>query len=179
MRYLASITALGLLVTPALARADNDSLFTIGLGGSAGFARAAAGQSVATDLRVRVRVLRGLGAELGFHPALASGLPSQGSSVSLSGLLYVVPTFPVGAYLKAGLEAPGLSEMVGFTGADVIYHGGAGVEYALGKHLTVGAELLFVGGVLGVSAGGHTISADAGGFSLHHYRAALELMFYL
>ncbi|MEO1482473.1 MAG: outer membrane beta-barrel protein [Myxococcota bacterium] len=124
-----------LLAFTATSHAASDSLLTLGVGTSMSM-RGDNTDQVAGNVRARTRFLLGFGAELTYEPA---GAGSEESSTALSGLLYLVPTSPVGGYVKAGIR----SDVLGRYGEDSDrYEGGAGIEVYLDDHWVLGAEYL-------------------------------------
>jgi hypothetical protein len=192
MRTLSLLVAT-LLLTPSLARADSDSLLTVGVGTGFGKISSRAGSaSYASDLRLRVRVLKGIGLEATYNPG---SVPTptldrvSEAKARLSALLFVMPTFPLGGYLKAGVAADSFAHAWNFIGDTVTYHAGGGLEVALGSHLMLGAEFLYlvpqVRAVMGSGQnGGSTQQQPATTtrspiFDKNNYRATASLMYYL
>lgn len=191
-----SRTATAMMLTLLAARgawADSDSLVTLGFGTAFGVVRSdtkASGMS--SDLRARLRLVRALGAEIAYNATDLQGPANatvQDSRLRLSALLYLVPTFPVGGYVKAGVGAPSFEQARRWVGDDVTYHGGGGLEVALGDHLVLGAEVLWLvppvsDVVPGLGESDDTAEEpDRPAFSLdnigRNYRAVLSLSYYL
>jgi hypothetical protein len=195
MRYLALVLALTLAPLET-ALADSDSLLTLGVGTALGLTDTAESDPVATgELLAKLRILLGLGVELSYNPWNDS--PRQGqltydSAFRLSGLLYIVPTTPVGGYLKVGVGSNDMRLLFDVTGETASYHGGGGLEIYLGKHVAIGGEFLFlVPGVHSVmaatglagdaqgQAGRSTSDVLSDAVAFQNYRAVLTLAYYL
>ncbi|MEL6544455.1 MAG: hypothetical protein AAFQ82_07500 [Myxococcota bacterium] len=128
------LVALGLLLGgPATAVAAPDSWLTLGVGTSMNME----GDSQLTgSLKTRLRLLLAFGAELSYQPAEAG---HSDSSTGVHGLLYLLPTSPVGGYLKAGWS----NGQLGTIGRnDDRYDVGGGFELYMGEHVALGAEYL-------------------------------------
>jgi hypothetical protein len=170
-----------LILLPTTAHADSDSLLTVGLGTAIGMTKldALPAQEVGGELKARARVLLGLGAELSYTPTPA-GETSQlvyDNRIRFSGLLYIVPTTPLGAYLKAGIGGEQLGGLFSLTAPTACYHGGAGLDLQLDEHLVLGGEVLWlVPGVASLAAG-HAVNGET--LAKANYRAALSIMYYL
>lgn len=123
--------------SPSTARASSDSLLTLGVGTSMSVGGGdTSGNALSGTVRSRLRVLLGLGAELTYAPA---GAGQRDATTGVHGLLYVLPTRPVGGYLKGGLTNARLGT---FGTEDDRYEVGFGLEFYLGEHVAVGAEYL-------------------------------------
>ncbi len=170
-----------LCLLPAAARADSDSLFTLGVGTSLGLSRlesAGTPAQVSGELRVRARVLLGLGGEASYTPnPIEAGAPLVYDNIlRLSGLLYVVPTSPVAGYLKLGIGAGTPQGLLSVSSRHACYHGGLGLEAHLGDHVVLGAEaLVLVPGVSGLLDDGSPWDA----VGLGNWRATLGVMYFL
>src|SRR5688572_29188328 len=91
------------VAAPTWAHAGSDSLLALGFGAGVGAQRSDDGGATTVELKARLRALRGLGAELAYDPVDDDADPVLGAPFRLSLLLYVVPTSPVGAFLKGGI----------------------------------------------------------------------------
>ncbi len=142
-------------------RADSDSLFTVGLGTAMGVNRSTPlggtpEATFTTELSVKLKALHVFGVEFSYAPT--DPAESQSAIVfdgpfRLSGLLYLVPTYPVTFYVKGGIGAGDIEDLVKIDGASNSYHGGAGLDVHIGENLVIGAEyLLLIPGVAGVKS---------------------------
>ena len=147
------------LLTTGAASADNDSLFTLGLGTAVGVNRSTplggtAETTFTTELSLKIKALYVFGFEFSYAPTdkvdEASPLVFD-STYRLSGLLYLVPTSPVSFYLKGGLGGGTLEDVFAIDKATTNYHAGAGFDIEAGDNLVIGLEyLLLIPGVAGV-----------------------------
>src|SRR4051812_17556063 len=104
MRHVIVLAAALAVLAPGRARADSDSLFAIGVGTGLGVAHTGPNDAgtTAVELKARLRLLRGIGLELGYDPTVAAQATVAGTSYRASLLLHIIPTYPLGAYLKGG-----------------------------------------------------------------------------
>jgi hypothetical protein len=166
MRHIAiTVFALTLFVA-ANAHAASDSLFTVGVGTSVGVNhtskyQASAKSTFSSDVSVRVKMLRFLALDLSFSPTETTETDSLvfDGKYRASALLFVLPTNPVAAYLKAGVGAGNISELVSVTGETNSYHAGAGLDINLTDNMVLSAEFLLL--VPGVASIKNTIVTEA------------------
>jgi hypothetical protein len=130
------------LLAPVRALADSDSLFALGVGTAIGVNHS--GQSdpgtTTLELKARLRLLRGLGLELAYDPTVSRASRDLGVvAVRGSALLHVIPTYPLGAYLKGGVGAQRLTGLLDAT-QQSSYHAGFGLELHVADHLVVAGE---------------------------------------
>lgn len=186
------ITLLAVLVLPTSLYAGSQSLVTLGVGPSVGLLHLRGEDNstsrMATDMRLRLRFLRGFAAEASWSPFGAQRNDDAllyDHNYRASGLLYVVPTYPVSGYLKVGFGGARMGDMAKLLGRSVSYHAGAGGELYIGEHFALGAEyLVLIPGAdslskaSGLSSGNYRGLPDNSlGFS--NFRASLSLMYYL
>ena len=146
---------LALLLVAGSARAESNSLFSVGLGTGVGVSRhtpfkATPTSSFSSELSLKVKMLHFLGLELAYSPT--DGQATSGASDSLvfdskfrlSGLLYVVPTYPVGLYLKGGLGGGRVGDMFDASSDTSSYHAGGGLDVHIGSHVVIAAEFLLL-----------------------------------
>lgn len=159
-----AVIACVLAITSALplsAHAGTDDWLTVGLGASAGVLQS--GDDVTRlshELRAGVRLFRGLGAEVSYNPggAFARGALVYDSILRMSALLYVLPTRPLGGYLKLGLGNQAFSRLTEWTHPSASYHGGVGLELHLNTHVALHSELLLL--VPGVRSLGDSLRGE-------------------
>jgi len=145
------ILALALVGTTA-AYAGNDSMFTVGIGTSMGMTQqtqygGSAQSKFTTDLTLRTRLLYVLGFEFAYSPTDRGVDTDQlvfTGQYRASALLYVVPTSPVAFYLKGGVGAEDIRDLVKVDGDTNSYHAGAGLDVHLGDNFVLGAEFLLL-----------------------------------
>lgn len=102
--------------------------------------------SVMSTFGIQLKLLRFFGIELGYAPFGTGGGDQLrfDNPWNMSTLLYIVPTTPVGAYLKAGVGNGGLGRILDIRGPQATYHAGAGIEVYVTNHLVLGGEFLFL-----------------------------------
>ena len=66
------------------------------------------------------------------------------SNLRASALLYVVPTSVLSLYLSAGAGASNFSSLTSDSATNKSYHGGAGMEIYVGKHIALSTEFLML-----------------------------------
>lgn len=152
------------LTAPLGARANSDSLFTVGLGTAMGVNRSTPlgglpETTFTTELSLKVKALHVFGFEFSYAPTdpaeSASPVVFDGQ-FRLSALLYLVPTYPVTFYVKGGIGAGAIKDLFSIDGDTNSYHAGAGLDVHIGDNLVIGAEyLLLIPGIAGVK---HTLS---------------------
>lgn len=120
---------------------------TVGVGGRAGYVPGPASRSnwFSAGVSVQVRALYVLGAELAFDPydRFDTRHGTTESRFKLSAILHVIPTWPVGLYLKGGVGGDSLKEAVRFASETPSYHAGAGLLVSI-WHVALGLEALAV-----------------------------------
>jgi hypothetical protein len=184
-----ALIVLALVSNARVARADSDSLLTLGIGTGFGVIDTVTSAGVVTsDVRLRARILRGLGLEVSYDPkqsTQAADAAVHEAPLRVSGLFYIVPTSPVGAYLKLGVAAPSPATL-GLVGSDVTYHAGGGIEIYLGDHLVLGAEAVVIIPTAKDSLEASQQGADGRELRLRlsdirsgNYRAMATLMYYM
>jgi hypothetical protein len=142
---------LAILAAP-VAKADSTSLFTVGVGTSVGVSHHSqfqmdAKSNFTSDINVRLRMLHVLGFEFAYSPTDRIEDTSSlvfDSTFRMSAMLYVVPTSPVAAYIKAGIGGGSFSDVFSVTADSNTYFAGFGLDVHIGDHLVIGAEFLFV-----------------------------------
>ena len=167
LRQTTIIIAALALAAPTAALADSDDLISFGVGTSVGMNNttplgAAAEAAFTTELNIKVKMLHFLGIEFAYSPTDSvesdAGLVFD-STFRISGLLYIVPTYPVNFYLKGGIGAGDISDLFAVDNATNSYHAGAGLDWHIGEHFVVGAEFLLL--IPGVSSIKNTIESYA------------------
>jgi hypothetical protein len=111
--------------------------------------------SAVTAVSAKLKLLRIFGVEFGYTPSLESPEAQSGGlngKVALSLALHIMPTTPLGLYIKAGVDSHALNKLIEFGSPDISYHGGAGIDVHVGDHWVLNAEsLLLVSGIQGRS----------------------------
>ena len=152
MRRVSLITFLATLTFASSAFASSDSLFTVGLGAGMGVNNStplfgATTTNFTTELSLKIKTLHVFGFEFGYAPT-DSVDQSQSlvfdSTYRISALLYIVPTYPVGFYLKGGLGSGKIDELFQFDAPTTSYHAGAGLDIYVGDHVVIGLEYLLL-----------------------------------
>lgn len=134
----------------ATARADSQSVLTLGIGVEAGVMRYAtesgeASETVTAELTVRLRLARFLGFAFAYNPiAIDGGQLGFGSAFRLTGILYLVPTRYVSIFVMGGLGARDIVDLGTVTGETNTYHAGGGLEVYLGDHFALTLEYLWL-----------------------------------
>ncbi len=150
--------AAGVLLS-STAQANSDSLFTVGVGTALGVNRSSslggdAETSFTSEVSIKFKALHVLGAEFAYAPTASDdeGQPLVfDGAFRASGLLYLVPTYPVTFYLKGGLSSGKITELFDVDAPSVSYHTGAGLDVHIGDNLVMGLEyLLLIPGLNGV-----------------------------
>ena len=157
MRKLTLILFTLVLTVANTAFGAESDLFAVGIGTSLGVSRTTAMGATTqshfnTDISLRVKVLNALAVEYSYSPTESThpaNLIFDGAH-RLSGLLYIVPTSPVAAYLKFGVGAGNIDDLFEIWGASTSYHGGIGLDVDVTNNLVIGAEFLLL--VPGVSS---------------------------
>jgi hypothetical protein len=141
-----------LLFAASPAQAKNTSLLTLGGGPTVGLAHVlpvtgGSTNSVVSEMNVRLKMLKVLGFD--FHYNL-TGEKKFGhgevysSNLRASALLYVVPTNVLSIYLAAGAGASNFGNLTSGSATEKSYHGGAGMEVYVGKHMALTTEFLML-----------------------------------
>ncbi|MEZ0313970.1 MAG: outer membrane beta-barrel protein [Myxococcota bacterium] len=151
MRGLVGAVVVVVLGYGAGAKADAKSWFAYGVNTSLGMRQNSGDadgntRSVASTFGIQLKFLRFLGVELGYSP-FGSGADAPvrfDNPWNASALLYIVPTSPVGAYLKGGVGNSSFARIFDVDGQEATYHGGAGLEVYVTDHLVLGGEFLFL-----------------------------------
>lgn len=160
MKFVTALVTLaaGLAIT-GTAHANSDSLFTVGVGTALGVNQSSSlGGSVETtftsEISLKFKALHVLGVEFAYAPTDSDdeGQPLVfDGAFRASGLLYLVPTYPVTFYLKGGLSSGKITELFDIDAPSVSYHTGAGLDVHIGDNLVMGLEyLLLIPGLNGV-----------------------------
>ena len=127
-------------------------MFAASLGSSMGMNHIAGVMSHGTsafnlDLNLRMKLAYVLGLEFGYSPTdqrfQHEGMV-YGGQLKLSGLLYVVPTRYVSAYVKGGIEGNGFEDLFDHNGSTSSYHVGVGLDIELDGHWVLGLEYLML-----------------------------------
>jgi hypothetical protein len=137
---------------PSLARADSDGLATLGLGANFGLAHhnttaSLPMQTFAGDLRLKARLLKAFGFEVSYGPwdqVIDGGEVVLNSQMKLSFALHMVPTSPVGFYLKGGIGAADPTTLFNVGSAQNSYHGGVGFDIHTQGNLEIDVEFLML-----------------------------------
>ena len=159
VRTVLGIIALTLTFTPHnSASAKSYQMITAGLGSAMGVNHVSGvltdGKSAFNlDLNLRVKAAYVLGFEFGYSPTdqrfAHEGLV-YGGQLKLSGLVYVVPTRHVSAYVKGGIEGNGFGDLFDYEGKTASYHIGGGIDIELDENWVLGIEYLML--IPGVSS---------------------------
>ncbi len=108
--------------------------------------QSASNRSMMGTFGLQLKILRGLGVELGYAPFGTN--PQQQTRFDNpwygSALIYIVPTSPVGAYLKAGVGNTGIGSLFNVGNATATYHAGGGIEVYVSNHIVLGGEFLML-----------------------------------
>ena len=142
--------ALLFFATPA--QAASTSLLTLGGGPTVGLTHVlpVTGGStnvVVSEMNVRLKLLKVLGFDLNYNMTGEKELGHgevYSSNLRASALLYVVPTSVLSLYLSAGAGASNFSSLTSDSATNKSYHGGAGMEIYVGKHIALSTEFLML-----------------------------------
>jgi opacity protein-like surface antigen len=139
-----------MLLTPAVALADNDSVLTLGLGSHAVVAHdagAAQGQGSVVNMgqgfSARARFLWVFGGEFSYDLRTQRGAGTTNvpaPNYKLSGLFYLIPQQRFSLYLVGGLGASNAGDLLSTSGTTTSYHGGLGIEIAVTSNWVVSAD---------------------------------------
>lgn len=156
------------LFTASNAAAKSDSLITLGVGTTVGVnnitpLHADTTTTFTTELSLKVKMLHFLGVEFAYSPTdgVEEGVHDLvfDSTFRVSGLVYIVPTYPVNLYLKGGIGAGKIEELFAIDQPTNSYHAGAGMDFHIGEHFVLGAEFLLL--IPGVNSVKNTIETFA------------------
>lgn len=147
-----TILTAALLLTATPAQAANTSLLTLGGGPTVGLSHVlpVTGGStnvVVSEMNLRLKLLRVLGFDLNYNMTGEQELGHgevYSSNLRASALLYVVPTSVLSLYLSAGAGASSFNSLTSDSATDKSYHGGAGMEIYVGKHLALSTEFIML-----------------------------------
>lgn len=150
------------------ASADSDSIITAGVGTTLGVTHVTPLNGSSTslfsnDFSVRMKALYVLGLEFAYSPTdgTSAGELVFQNSLRLSGLLYIVPTPHVSAYLKGGIEGDDLGAIFSVTDPSNAYHVGGGLDIEVGSHFVIGVEfLVLIPGVTSVEGSVESYAAS-------------------
>lgn len=142
-------------VTAAGARADNDSIVTLGVGSGVGIHKAGApGEDEQTafvnQANVRLKALYILGLDYAYDLAHDRKLNTPSAELQyqakmrLTGLVYPYAGEQLAFYLGGGVGGTSLGEVFGMAGDGLSYHAGFGFEFHLAKHMSIDMSLMFV-----------------------------------
>jgi hypothetical protein len=148
--FTATLLATTFVATPA--SADGDSLFTVGIGTAVGVNRSTPlfglpEATFTTELSVKFKLLHVFGFEFSYAPTDSVAEGSQlvfDATFRMSGLLYIVPTYPVSFYLKGGIGAGEFTDLFAYDSPTTSYHGGAGFDIHVHENVVIGAEFLLL-----------------------------------
>ncbi len=152
IKYTAA-TLLALAVTLVSSEADgaSNSQVTLGIGTAVGVNNVNpvfddSRSEFTTELNIKLKAFQVVALELAYSPTDiidARQLVFE-SRFRVSGLIYIVPTYPVNLYLKGGIGGGRFEELFSIEGLTNSYHGGAGVDWHIGDHWVVGGEFLLL-----------------------------------
>lgn len=163
------------VILPTTALADGDSWVTLGVGTVVSTsASTPAADSTSGELRLKLRALKLLGLELAYQGA--NGKHDEAAAASF--YLHLVPTTPLGAYLKAGVAAASFDGLAKRAWLDYGYHAGLGLEVHCSEHIVVVGEgaLVLPVATLSKLQGPEGMGAARAALG---YRASLGLMLFL
>ena len=147
---IALIAALLLSAVPAMA--GSRSLLTVGAGSTVGLSHVlpvtgGSANAVISEVNIRLKMLRILGIDFSYN---MTGEKSFGhgetyvSKMRASALLYVIPTRVMSFYLAGGAGASDFGRLTSRKASEKTYHGGAGIEIYVGKHIALTTEFLML-----------------------------------
>jgi hypothetical protein len=149
---LTILTLAAALLTASPAQAASTSWLTLGGGPTVGLAHmlpvtGGSTNAVISEMNVRLKMLKVLGFDFNYN---MTGEKQVGhgevyaSNLRASALLYVVPTSILSVYLSAGAGATNIGNLTSSSATNKSYHGGAGMEIYVGKHLALSTEFLML-----------------------------------
>ena len=152
---LALAVVILLLTSPAFtadARADSQSLITLGFGVELGASRNLPLENdehetrFVGELSARLRLFRYLGCAFAYNLANAEnpGELSFRSKFRLTAFIYFLSTRRVGVYLMGGMGSRDVRDVVAPTGATTSYHAGLGLEIYVGRRFAFHAEYMWL-----------------------------------
>lgn len=155
--------------------AASNSLLTAGLGASVGSQQGFNYESSAfIEGRARLRVLRGLGLEAAYNPmVLSQDGPMYDSAFKVFALIHIIPTDPVGAYLKLGTGSSSPDGLFRDT-PTATYHVGLGANVYLDDNFALGVE-----GVMSLPSARDIIDNIRGGRGQQRYKFSADIFYYL
>lgn len=153
---MASVCLLAPALLSGAARADGDSIFTIGVGTGVGVRQTAStGEPSATafvnQANLRIKFLEVFGLDYSFDlqhdPSLVTvsdDALQYAAKMRLSALVYPYNGETVGFYLGAGIGGASTSDLTRFDAASNSYTAGVGFELHLASHLSIDASFMLV-----------------------------------
>lgn len=154
------------MLAPTSASAESKGLITVGLGTTFGVNNVKplhtdAQAAFTTELSFKLKALHVFGLEFSYAPTDSVDTTTlvYDSTFRVSGLLYIVPTYPVNFYLKGGIGAGKFTELFSVDGPTNSYHAGAGLDVHVGDHWVIGAEFLLL--LPGIASVKNTIESFA------------------
>ncbi len=140
--------ALLISLISATAKADNDSVMTLGVGSHTVLSRPTvteAGGPQATfggqGFTARLRLLYLFGAELSYDMMNQATQAHAAPTYRWSGLLYLVPTARFSLFVLAGFGAGSTGDLFAWDGASTSYHMGSGFEIGISPNWVLGADV--------------------------------------
>lgn len=151
MKHLASSILL-IMMLAAPASAGNNSWATVGIGTGLGVLHSAqpdgaAGTSFVSNVNLRLKLLRFLGADLTYAYVSQDDAREAlqfGARLRATALIYLIPAKRVGLYVGAGIGARSFKDLASLTASSNSYHFGAGLEVHVTKHVTIDASFFMV-----------------------------------
>lgn len=151
MKQLAG-SILIILGLAAPASAGSSSWATVGIGTGLGVLHsaqpdAAAGTSFVSNVNVRLKLLRFIGADLTYAYVSQDDAREAlqfGARLRATALIYLIPAKRVGLYVGAGIGARNFKDLASLTASSNSYHVGTGLEVHLSKHITLDASFFMV-----------------------------------
>ena len=167
---LTALASLALAATPA--RADVTDDITLGVGTAVGVTHSKdlgdeAYASVGAEVNLKVKAFEVIALEAAVSTAASDAATQRlvfDSRFRLSALIYAIPTDYFGIYLKTGIGALNIGELVSVTAPTNSYHGGGGIDVYVSDNVVIGAEfLVLVPGVTSMENAviSHALSAES------------------
>lgn len=140
------------LISPGTALAEATSLITLGAGANIGLSHShtttdSAPQAFSGGLDVELRLLKVIGLGVSYAPwdeIRDDNRPVMSSQLKLSALLHIVPTTPVGFYIKGGIGGADPTTFFQVGAETNSYHGGGGFTIHATGHIVLGIEYLLM-----------------------------------
>ena len=144
------------VATPRAARADNDSILTLGVGAGVGWRHAAgpdeeAKMKFVNQASARLKMLWILGVDMSFDltkdddlTKVKDGELRYAAKMRLTALLYPMITSSFALYLGTGIGAADKSELFSVTSPGNSYHLGGGFEIHFDDHLTLDCSFYMI-----------------------------------